>query len=209
MVTAVCMALVAAMGVGFGWQPMPDGSPRYEYIVEIEPEMLQSLAAGRSIPIVSDVPQGVGPIARVRVVVGRGKVERRLFKPVVGEPQAADATGVVLTQYSEPAGQRYGSGPGTTPPYGAPASAGLDPYTQAAPGAAGGGAAWNGGGAAEGTWNGGGPVAEVADSSAGTGPLRRVGAELQEAAQPLQEGVDRFGRRIRDAADNLGDRTGR
>ena len=36
---------------------MPDGSPRYEYIVQVEPELLATLADGQSIPIVADVPE--------------------------------------------------------------------------------------------------------------------------------------------------------
>ena len=66
---AALLALIAA--VGFGWQPMPDGSERYEYIVQVDQDLAATLAAGKSIPIVGEVPEGIHPIARVRVVVGR------------------------------------------------------------------------------------------------------------------------------------------
>jgi len=70
MATAAFLLLVSSVGVGFGWQPMPDGSPRVEYLVRIEPEMLTALQAGSTIPIVSEVPEDVGPIGRVRIVIG-------------------------------------------------------------------------------------------------------------------------------------------
>jgi hypothetical protein len=220
MVSAALVLLVAGMGVGFGWQPMPDGSPRYEYIVQVEPEMLETLAEGQTIPIVSDVPAGLGPIARVRVVVGRGEVpRRRIITQLKPNTDDAASSGVVLTQYTEPSG-RYADSP--APPYGAPPSGASDPYTQAAPAA---GGIWNGGAAptsnplraaapasapavsGDATWNPDGPVAQVADSTA-AGPLQRVGAGIQQATAPIQQGFDRFGNRVRTAADNLGGRTG-
>lgn len=99
---AVAVVLLASsIGVGFGWQPMPDGSPRVEYLVQIEPEMLATLQAGQTIPIVSEVPEGVGPIGRVRIVVGRGDLPRQnattRFKP------DANSDGVLQAQYVAPA----------------------------------------------------------------------------------------------------------
>jgi hypothetical protein len=43
---AALLALFAA--VGFGWQPMPDGSQRYEYIVQVDDELAATLASGAS-----------------------------------------------------------------------------------------------------------------------------------------------------------------
>lgn len=201
MEAAALLLLVAGVGgVDFGWQPMPDGSPRYEYLVQIEPEMLESLAEGRSIPIAGDAPDEVHPIARVRVTVGRGALPRQLLathrKPV--DAEAAPDSGVTLTQYTEAIGTpRYA----TTPPA-------FDAYTQAPP-ATGGGAGWNGGDAAAtggnatgGNWNAGAPLAEVADSTAG-----RLRDGFQQATEPLQEGINQFGDQIRSAAGDLGDRT--
>jgi hypothetical protein len=202
MEAAALVLLVAGVGgVDFGWQPMPDGSPRYEYLVQIEPEMLESLAEGRAIPIAGDAPDEVHPIARVRVTVGRGALPRQLLathrKPVdAGAP--ADS-GVTLTQYTEGVG---------TPRYSTPPPA-FDAYTQAPPAAGSGGAGWNGGdagasggGATGGNWNAGGAVAEAADSMA-----ERVNDGFQQATAPLQEGINQFGDQIRSAAGDLGDRT--
>jgi hypothetical protein len=74
---ATLLLLTASVGVGFGWQPMPDGSPRVEYLVQIEPEMLTALQAGSTIPIVSEVPEEIGPIGRVRIVIGRETLPRQ------------------------------------------------------------------------------------------------------------------------------------
>ncbi len=209
MEAAALLLLVAGVGgVDFGWQPMPDGSLRYEYLVQIEPEMLESLAEGRSIPIAGDAPDEVHPIARVRVTVGRGALPRQLLatrrKPSDDEGASPDS-GVTLTQYTEATG---------APRYGSPPPA-FDAYTQTPPtaGVAGsGGAAWNGGegaaaegsvgAAAGGSWNAGGPVAELVDNSAA-----RLRDGLQQATNPVQEGIDRFGNQLRSAADGLGDRT--
>ena len=52
--------MVAGAGVGYGWQPMSDGSARYEYLVQVEPEMLDALRGDQAIPIVRLVfPDGV------------------------------------------------------------------------------------------------------------------------------------------------------
>ena len=74
---ATLLLLTSSIGVGFGWQPMPDGSPRVEYLVQIEPEMLTALQAGSTIPIVSEVPEEIGPIGRVRIVIGRETLPRQ------------------------------------------------------------------------------------------------------------------------------------
>ena len=82
---AALIALFAA--VGFGWQPMPDGSERYEYIVQVDQELAATLASGKSIPIVGEVPDGIHPIGRVRSVVGDDSLPRERLvtqlKPVV------------------------------------------------------------------------------------------------------------------------------
>jgi hypothetical protein len=217
---AALAMLVSGMGVGFGWRPMPDGSPRYEYVVQIEPEMLEALAAGQSIPIVAEVPEDVQAIGRIRIVVGRDELPREpgvtRLRPVGDADGAGDTSTVELTQYSE-AAPRYGAPVAPPPQYGTPpAGATYDPYTEVPPTAeAPGGGAWNGGSAdanplrtadagaaAGGTgWNGGG------DGAPAGGPLARVGDGLRDAAAPVREGFDRFRGDVRDAADGLGDRT--
>jgi hypothetical protein len=209
------LALFFATGVDSGWQPMPDGSPRSEYIVQVEPEMLAALADGQSVPIVSEVPAEAQPIGRIRIVVGRDALPRQRattrLKPT-DYPAARGATSIELTQYTEPVGQRYATPPAT-------ATTGYDPYTQlppTAPSATGG--AWNQDAASDnplrepappasgaGGWNGG--VTEVADASAARGPLQRVGDGIQEVTDPIRDGIDRIDDRVRTAAENLGART--
>jgi len=77
--------LITSAAVGFGWQPMPDGTDRYEYLLQIEPEVAAALQEGHAMPIVGEVPEGIGPIGRVRLIVGSSELPRRelstQFKP--------------------------------------------------------------------------------------------------------------------------------
>jgi len=135
---AALLLVVSGVGVGFGWQPMPDASPRYEYIVQIEPELAATLADGKSIPIASDIPDEIQPVGRIRVVVGRGDLPRQRLvtrlKPT-DESAALQApgpsggqskpSGVELAQYNQFGDGRY-SGPQAQaqPRYGQSAAAG-------------------------------------------------------------------------------------
>jgi hypothetical protein len=217
---AALVLLVSGVGVGFGWQPMPDGSPRYEYIVQVEPELLATLADGQSIPISGEVPEHVHPIARVRLVVGREAPPRQqlvtLLKPVADGP-AADAGEISQAQYSEPMASRYGQPaqyPGNTaaansgasewnpPPAGQPAPvasaspSGQDLFTTPT---AGQGTSWNDGTAI--------PALAAAPREA----IQQFGDTIQDAAQnaaaPLRDGVDRINSGVKSAADRLGGRT--
>jgi hypothetical protein len=77
MQTAVLLFIASSVGVSVGWQPMPDGSPRYEYVVQLDRELLTTLKQGASIPISSEVPDDIRPIARIRIVVGDEKLPRQ------------------------------------------------------------------------------------------------------------------------------------
>ena len=108
---ALKIGLASSMSVMFGWQPMPDGSPKIEYLVQIEPELAATLQAGQSIPITSDIPDGIGPIGRIRIVVGRDELPRQKlvtqFKPWPGKQLPE---GLVETQHTVPPVQSSGSG---------------------------------------------------------------------------------------------------
>jgi hypothetical protein len=73
---AMLLLALAIAGVNFGWQAAPDGSAGYEYIVQVEPELVDAMQRGDSIPIESNIPPDVGPIRKVRIVVGRGELPR-------------------------------------------------------------------------------------------------------------------------------------
>jgi len=123
---ALKMAVASSMGVMFGWQPMPDdasngGAPKIEYIVQIEPELAATLQAGHSIPITSDIPDDIGPIGRIRIVIGREELPRQKlvthFKPwpakqsLEGQSREGQSReGIVETQLTVPPVQRNGSG---------------------------------------------------------------------------------------------------
>jgi len=71
-----CLLIMLASsvpGVDYGWQPMNDG--RLEYIIQIEPELLQLLADGEEITNV--IHPDVKGVRRFRIRVGREALPRR------------------------------------------------------------------------------------------------------------------------------------
>ncbi len=120
--SAVLIFWASVVGVVYGWQPMPDGSQSYEYIVQLDPELVTNLATGRSIPVTADIPPELGPIGRIRIVVGREDLPRQRlttqFKPWPKTPVRSEKLtrdSVVETQYTQTgnpltdSGDRYGS----------------------------------------------------------------------------------------------------
>ncbi len=115
--SAILFLFFPSLGVMFGWQPMPDGSPRYEVLVQLEPELLATMQQGQTIPIASEVPEEIRPIGRVRIVVGEEELPRKQvvtnFKPWPGQESPS---GIVETQYTvQPVGQGTGSRYGNQP----------------------------------------------------------------------------------------------
>ncbi len=75
--TGILVCLSAAMlGVDYGWQPLANGG--VEYIIQIEPQMLDSLQDGKG--LTSALPASARNIRRYRIVVGTGEL------PHHGEP---------------------------------------------------------------------------------------------------------------------------
>ncbi len=68
---AVLLSL-AAVGVDYGWQPGVDG--QLEYIIQIEPSLLNSMQSGRE--IVSEIQPEARDVRRFRVRVGTGALPR-------------------------------------------------------------------------------------------------------------------------------------
>ena len=99
------------MAVSFGWQPMPDGSESYEYVVQLDREMLARLQRGESIPISADVPEEIQPIRRIRLVIGNEDLPRQKLVTSLKPQEKSQAAGdVVRGQYAESA-PRYNSQP--------------------------------------------------------------------------------------------------
>ena len=71
--TMVCLAAVS-LGIDVGWEPADDGKG-LEYIIQIEPEMFQSILAGQ--PIRSDFPSDMGQYRSLRIQAGNAPVPRR------------------------------------------------------------------------------------------------------------------------------------
>jgi len=69
------------LGVDVGWQPLPEGG--MEYIIQIEPELLEALGRGEQVQ--SDIPPQVGDVRAYRILVGNQPVPRKL-------PETAPAT---------------------------------------------------------------------------------------------------------------------
>lgn len=86
---------LATVGVDFGWRPTPEGE--VEYIIQIEPEVLDAvLREGQ--PIESTIPPELRGVKRFRIQVGTGPL------PKEGPPQSvARPSGVVDPSIPAPA----------------------------------------------------------------------------------------------------------
>ena len=69
--------VIAAVGIDTGWQPLADG--RFEYILQLEPEVLESLRAGRE--VASDIPASLRGARCYRLTVGGANLPRRGSPP--------------------------------------------------------------------------------------------------------------------------------
>ncbi|HVA51610.1 MAG TPA: hypothetical protein VNH11_35040 [Pirellulales bacterium] len=76
----VCLS-AAALGVDYGWQPVAGGG--IEYIIQIEPQMLDALKSGHD--IFSDLPGSVRQVRSYRITVGTARL------PHHGEPPPESA----------------------------------------------------------------------------------------------------------------------
>jgi hypothetical protein len=73
----ICLA-TATMGIDVGWQRLPEGG--MEYIIQLDPQTLETLRAGQVIQ--SDIPPNAGEIRSYRIVVGAKKLPRETPPPV-------------------------------------------------------------------------------------------------------------------------------
>lgn len=117
MQTLALMVVAAAVGIDIGWQQLDDGS--YEYIIQIEPEMVDALHEGRD--ILSDLPPALRNIRRYRITVGNDPLPHEGIPPELiagsqvederdraAQPDEADLAGPEL---NFPSGDRPGPGP--------------------------------------------------------------------------------------------------
>src|SRR3990172_2920279 len=72
------IALAAVVGTDVGWRRLPDGG--MEYIIQIEPHMLDMLKSGEQ--IVSDIPPELWEVRSYRITVGTDELPREaVLKP--------------------------------------------------------------------------------------------------------------------------------
>lgn len=70
---AALFVATAVLGVNFGWQPTRTGE--LEYIIQIEPELIDSLLAGEA--VASEIPPELGGVRKFRIQLGRDPLPRR------------------------------------------------------------------------------------------------------------------------------------
>ena len=96
----VCLS-AAALGVDYGWQPVAGGG--IEYIIQIEPQMLDALKEGEGVS--SAMPPAARSIRRYRIVVGNAPL------PHHGEPLPTEVgkenDGALETRAAEVSPVRY------------------------------------------------------------------------------------------------------
>ncbi len=89
MLSPVYFLLLPFLSVTFGYEPSADAEVGYDYIVQVEPEMLDQLREGRAGAIESNLPPEVNPIRRIRLVVGRGPLPKELRAPLPDSEDSA------------------------------------------------------------------------------------------------------------------------
>ncbi|MEK6236525.1 MAG: hypothetical protein N2C14_17600, partial [Planctomycetales bacterium] len=96
---ATIAVLTTLIGVDYGYQPADGGG--LEYLIQIEPELLDSLQAGELIEVIaaSHVPPGLTAIRRFRVTVGDRALPKipetvtvPALKPAIGEDEPLRST---------------------------------------------------------------------------------------------------------------------
>lgn len=91
MSAGIWIMALATLGVDVGWEPLSAGGA--VYIIQIEPEMLDTLRAGYA--VVSDLPPGLD-VRTFRVVVGDGELPK-IAPPQSNESNFAPSLNHVLT----------------------------------------------------------------------------------------------------------------
>lgn len=104
----ICLA-AAVLGIDVGWQRMPEGG--LQYLIQIKPEMLDTLKAGE--PIESDIPPTLRDIRGYRITVGNRTLPRDT--PIAAGSPQPPASGEF--RFGGSAGQSIAVGPPSATPY--------------------------------------------------------------------------------------------
>ncbi len=138
----ICVATLA-LGIDVGWQRLPEGG--MEYLIQLEPEVLETLRTGGMIQ--SDIPPSLGAIRAYRITVGSEELPRETPPPAPAEsPVAAEQPAPAQSPQEPPVGRPLvpseGNAPSPAPrpsldlPWPGPGGVGTGP-SRPAPGATG------------------------------------------------------------------------
>jgi len=94
---AFCL-VTAALGYDVGWQPLPDGG--MEYIIQIEPHLLEMLKSGEQ--LVSDIPPNLRGVRSYRITVGTAKLPREGELPEPEPPPSREVRIPAPTEFVPP-----------------------------------------------------------------------------------------------------------
>ena len=99
----VAVIAVSVLGVDVGWQPLPDGG--LEYIIQIEPQLLDTLRDGKDLG--AALPAGLD-VRRYRITVGNAQLPHEAPQPNAAKQaeQAAPATDEILQDRFDTPDQR-------------------------------------------------------------------------------------------------------
>ena len=84
--------LLPLFAVTFGYEPSPDADTGYDYIVQVEPELVERMHAGDLPAIEANVPPEVTPIRRIRLVIGTDDLPRDLRMTHVSTAESGPVT---------------------------------------------------------------------------------------------------------------------
>ncbi|MGL4514009.1 MAG: hypothetical protein ACRCT8_13040 [Lacipirellulaceae bacterium] len=110
MMTLSSGVLALLVAVNYGWQPadpVPSASQDeagYEYLVQVGPDDVRALQEGRAAELSSAIPPGVGPVDRVRIVLGEGPVPQVFTRTDALSPKriAAEADSATRQEVAKP-----------------------------------------------------------------------------------------------------------
>lgn len=108
MIASILLLACAVPTVDVGWQQLEDGS--YEYIIQIEPDQLEAMRAGRD--IFSDLPPALRHIRRYRITVGNAPLPHEGVPPeLIGSPPVGRPDDVPASSGESPTSDNVAGGP--------------------------------------------------------------------------------------------------
>lgn len=124
--TVLCL-MTLTLGMDAGWRQLPDGG--MEYIIQIEPDLLDTLRSGSE--IISDIPPNLKDLRSYRIRVGTGKLPRDVpIEPPAEQSPLPEAQPADATAKSSPFGQDAPLFPWTHVPHTLPPSTDVQPLAE-------------------------------------------------------------------------------